>query len=147
MGHLWSLEAPGTSFVDLANVRNPEEAVRLTLEAMRNGADVVSQGALQVGQWYGRPDVLEKVAVPSAFGEWSYEVADTKLARETAAGTILQLGLYGELLETVQAVRAAVPIAAADAARERAGPVPGDGAGDRLRPVQAPLDVSSAALV
>lgn len=100
-----TLRAPGKTVVDLTDTRDPEEAVRRTLEAMRGGADVVSQGALRVGSWYGRPDVLEKVATSSAFGTWSYEVADTKLARETAAGTILQLGLYGELLEAVQGTR------------------------------------------
>ena len=36
---------------------------------------------------------------------WSYEVADTKLARETRAGTILQLGLYSELLGAAQGAR------------------------------------------
>ena len=39
---------------------------------------------------------------PSALGAWSYEIADTKLARETRAGTILQLGLYSELLGAAQ---------------------------------------------
>jgi hypothetical protein len=38
-----------------------------------------------------------RVDAPSALGGWSYQVADTKLARETRAGTILQLGLYSEL--------------------------------------------------
>jgi len=99
------LAASERSVVDFAAVRSPDEAVRRTLEAMRGGVDVVSQGAVRAGRWYGRPDVLEKVPVPSVFGDWSYEVADTKLARETAAGTILQLGLYGELLEAVQETR------------------------------------------
>jgi uncharacterized protein len=31
------------------------------------------------------------VETPSALGVWSYEVIDTKLARETKGGTILQL--------------------------------------------------------
>ena len=39
---------------------------------------------------------------PSALGEWSYEVIDTKLARETRGGTVLQLCLYSELLGVVQ---------------------------------------------
>jgi predicted RecB family nuclease len=34
----------------------------------------------------------------SNLGEWSYRVVDTKLAKETRAGTILQLSLYSELL-------------------------------------------------
>ena len=40
--------------------------------------------------------------MPSALGAWSYEVVDTKLAKETRGGTILQLGLYSELLGDVQ---------------------------------------------
>jgi uncharacterized protein len=43
------------------------------------------------------------VETPSAFGPRSYEVVDTKLAKETRGGTILQLALYSELLQAVQA--------------------------------------------
>jgi uncharacterized protein len=35
-------------------------------------------------------------------GAWSYEIVDTKLARETRAGTMLQLCVYSELLAGVQ---------------------------------------------
>jgi uncharacterized protein len=35
-------------------------------------------------------------------GGWSYEVLDTKLARETKSGTILQLCLYSDLLAKAQ---------------------------------------------
>jgi uncharacterized protein len=35
-------------------------------------------------------------------GLWSYEAVDTKLARETRGGTILQLSLYSELIRTAQ---------------------------------------------
>src|SRR5581483_5523606 len=44
-------------------------------------------------------------ARPSGLGGWSYEIADTKLARETRAGTILQLGLYSEMLARAQEAR------------------------------------------
>ena len=40
--------------------------------------------------------------MPSTFGAWFYEVVDTKLAKETHGGTILQLVLYSELLREVQ---------------------------------------------
>ena len=43
-------------------------------------------------------DVLRRVDVPSGLGAWSYEPVDTKLARETRAGTILQLCTYCEML-------------------------------------------------
>lgn len=35
-------------------------------------------------------------------GAWSYEVIDTKLARETKGNTVLQLSLYSDLLATMQ---------------------------------------------
>src|SRR5207249_2249824 len=57
---------------------------------------------LKDGHWFGRADVLLKVNEPSQLGNWSYEVVDTKLARETRGGTILQLCLYSELLALIQ---------------------------------------------
>src|SRR5207253_4440811 len=59
-------------------------------------------GAIGNARWYGRPDVLLRVDSASALGPWSYEIADTKLATETRAGTILQLGLYCDLLTDTQ---------------------------------------------
>ena len=75
-----------------------------TLEAMKSGADVISQAELQVDNWFGRADVLLRVDKPSKLGSWSYEVVDTKLARETRSGTILQLCLYSELVQSMQGV-------------------------------------------
>ena len=61
------------------------------------------QAALEHGRWFGRPDVLIRIDRPSRnLGAWSYEAADAKLARETRGGTILQLGLYCEMLEALQ---------------------------------------------
>ena len=45
---------------------------------------------------------LRRVETPSVFGPWSYEVYDTKLARETRGTSILQLSLYSDLLAGVQ---------------------------------------------
>ncbi len=78
------------------------EAVAQTLDAMRAGADVIVQAALRLDQFGGRADVLLRVDRPSDLGAWSYEVVDTKLARETKAGTILQLCLYSEMVAAVQ---------------------------------------------
>ena len=72
---------------------------------MRSGAAVIVQAALSDGRWYGRPDVMRRVEKPSGLGGWSYDVTDTKLARETRAGTILQLGLYSEMLGAAQGAR------------------------------------------
>src|SRR5262249_24749141 len=63
------------------------------------------QGGLADGPWFGKPDVMRRVSTPSVLGDWSYEIADTKLARETRAGTILQLALYFEMLAVAQGAR------------------------------------------
>jgi len=73
-----------------------------TLAAMREGAQVIVQAALLHDGWAGRADLLLRVPTPSALGDWSYEVVDTKLARETKGGTILQLSLYSDLLAAAQ---------------------------------------------
>ena len=69
---------------------------------MRTGVDVIVQPALRSGRWFARPDILRRVDQPSAQGAWSYEVVDTKLAKETRGSTILQLSLYSDLLSQVQ---------------------------------------------
>jgi predicted RecB family nuclease len=73
-----------------------------TIAAMRGGADVIYQAALRSGPWYGRADFLMRVDPPSRLGAWSYEVVDAKLARETRAGTILQLCLYSQMVADIQ---------------------------------------------
>jgi uncharacterized protein len=76
-----------------------------TLQAMHEAADVIYQATLWDNNWYGRADFLRKVNMPSDLGDWSYEVTDTKLARDTRAGTILQLYVYSYLLEKMQGCR------------------------------------------
>jgi len=98
-----ALRAKGLTVIDLAEYSG-SDAVERSLNAMRAGTNFILQPALRDGRWFGRPDVLSRVETPSAFGAWSYEVLDTKLAKETRGGTILQLALYSELLAVVQGV-------------------------------------------
>ncbi|MGE5761971.1 MAG: TM0106 family RecB-like putative nuclease, partial [Gemmatimonadota bacterium] len=79
-----------------------ERHAKATLEAMRAGADVVYQGCLFNGSWLGFPDFLRRVERQSELGAWSYEVVDTKLAREAKGGALLQVLLYADLLGAVQ---------------------------------------------
>src|SRR5947207_12614116 len=60
------------------------------------------RSALQAGHWSGRTDILRRVEKPSDLGSWSYEVVDTKLARETKGSTVLQICLYSELVAVAQ---------------------------------------------
>jgi len=95
----------GVHFVDGTGIE--QDAVDATLAAMSAGVDAIVQAAFVFHGWVGRIDVLRRVDRPSALGAWSYEVIDTKLARETRAGTVLQLCLYAALLETAQGLRPA----------------------------------------
>jgi len=81
-----------------------DKTVDATLTAMREGKDIIVQAVLRHGRWTGRPDILRRVSLPSSFGDWSYEVIDTKLARETKGGSVLQLCLYADLLSHIQGI-------------------------------------------
>ena len=99
--YLDSLRGHGLSVFDVSAdpTNNGFEA---TVAAMRAGHDVIVQPTLQNGRWFGRADVLRRVDRTSGLGSYSYEVVDTKLARETRGGTILQLCLYSEIVADVQ---------------------------------------------
>ncbi len=71
-------------------------------EAMRAGGPVIYQAPLFNGRWQGRADFLRRVATPSNLGAWSYEVLDTKLARDAKPEYVHQLSVYSELLALVQ---------------------------------------------
>jgi uncharacterized protein len=104
--HLAELDVPGAGrkleVVNLGGIKDDRRLLAETLALMERGVDVIAQGALGGGDWFGRPDVLRRVERARGKWQWSYEVADTKLARETKATTILQLSLYSDLLGQIQ---------------------------------------------
>jgi predicted RecB family nuclease len=79
-------------------------AAEETLAALRRGDDVIYQATFFDGRWRGHADFLLRVERPSKLGAWSYEVADTKLARKAKAGALLQLCSYTEQLTRIQGV-------------------------------------------
>lgn len=101
-GYLDHLEAEGIPVTLIDGVGIDTTAVASTLNAMERGEPVIVQGALQSGRWHGRADVLRRVEAPSRFGHWSYEVTDTKLARETKGNTVLQICHYSDMLSEMQ---------------------------------------------
>ncbi len=98
------LEGTGLAITRIEGVGLDAAAIGATLEAMRAGQEIIVQGALADGRWGGLPDILRRVETPSNLGAWSYEVIDTKLARQTKGGTVLQLSLYADLVGSVQGV-------------------------------------------
>lgn len=97
-GYLAHLRTRHDDVVDLGDRPSLED----TVAAMQRGADVIYQARLAEGEWAGYADFLVRVPQPSALGDWSYEAQDTKLARTTKGGTLLQLSVYSMLLERLQ---------------------------------------------
>ncbi|NBZ86450.1 TM0106 family RecB-like putative nuclease [Stagnihabitans tardus] len=99
--HLGRLKAQGAQVVEMprGELFHDAEATRAVLA---RGPEVVFQGALQSGNWGGWSDFLVRVPRPSALGDFSYEVTDTKLKRRPHPSHVLQLVLYSDLLAQVQ---------------------------------------------
>ncbi len=89
--------------VEIPRTDDPAAAELLTVDAMKRRADVVYQATFFDGRWRGHADFLVRNdARPSALGDWSYDVADTKLARHLKVGALLQMGVYAGRLEQLQ---------------------------------------------
>ena len=101
--HLQEIKNQGKTVSEIST--DDPHAEKYTIDAMKAGIDVIYQARLkEEGKWSGWADFLKKVSKPSSLGDWSYEVWDTKLANETKAGTILQLGLYSERVAQIQGI-------------------------------------------
>ncbi|WFU23650.1 TM0106 family RecB-like putative nuclease [Bradyrhizobium sp. CB1717] len=101
-GYIDHLEASGLRTTMIDGVGIDRSAVAATTDAMVRGDPVIVQAALHGGIWSGRADVLLRIERSSGLGAWSYEVIDTKLARETKGNTVLQISLYSDLLREMQ---------------------------------------------
>jgi uncharacterized protein len=94
--------------LDVANIPSDvswTEGAAQTVDALRRGASVIYQATFHNGPWHGRSDFLIRVPKPSALGAWSYEPLETKLARSTKAGALVQLCFYADLLSQIQGVQ------------------------------------------
>jgi predicted RecB family nuclease len=79
-----------------------ETGAAATREAMQAGADLIYQAPLFDGRRQGRVDFLRRIPGESAFGDFAYEILDTKLARQVKPHFVHQLCFYTELLAAVQ---------------------------------------------
>ena len=84
LDYLGYLKSTGLNILDDQDDLDEEDRLQRTIDAMKSGVPVIAQADLRDDRWRGRAaDVLLKVDAPSKLGNWSYEVVDTKLARET----------------------------------------------------------------
>jgi uncharacterized protein len=111
--YLEQLRAEGKSVIEVG--ANPDELHssglerlrelnELTVVALRQGPEVIYQGEFFDGRWQGYADFLLRVEQPSSLGAYSYEVADTKLARRVKASALLQTCSYSAQLQPIQAL-------------------------------------------
>ena len=86
---------------DLTN----EEKVPKTIQAMKEGWEVIHGGYLKRGKWRVEFDFLIiNKDLKSKFGDYSYEVIDTKNSNKPKPDHIIQLGMYTYMLEETQGV-------------------------------------------
>ncbi len=102
--YLQTLRADGLVVEDIARLGlKGTAAEQATVEAMRRGVDVVYQATFFDGAWVGLADFLLKVpGRTSSLGDFSYDIADTKLARRLKVPALLQMATYAARLETLQ---------------------------------------------
>ena len=101
--YLAYLKSQNNQVIDIGlDAGSLNDKVKATHEAMKAGVDVIYQAAFQDGIWMGHADFLLRVPHPSNLGEFSYEVADTKLARSSKAKFVVQLGFYSQMVAKVQ---------------------------------------------
>ena len=106
--YLEELRAQGRAIAEIRppDTVSPARQIRsehaATLQAMRQGAEVIYQAVLLDERRLGYADFLQRVETPSDLGPWSYEVVDTKLARQPSAPAVLQICMYSDLLGAMQ---------------------------------------------
>src|SRR5438132_10411720 len=104
--YLDRLRADGRQIVEIA-LGEPwdfEAAALRTAEAMRGGAEVISQATFVDGRWRGRADFLLKIERATRLGAWGYEPLDAKLARAEKPTYVLQLCFYSAGVAAIQGV-------------------------------------------
>ena len=104
--YLKELKKKYKKIIDLKNTKlSKEEKVPKTIQAMKEGWEVIHGGYLQRDKWRGEFDFLIiNKDLKSKFGDYSYEVIDTKNSNKPKPDHIIQLGMYTYMLEKTQGV-------------------------------------------
>jgi len=84
--------------------KTEKEQFRETVAAIKEGKEMINQAFLMDddGKFRGYADFLIKVNTESDLGPWSYEVYDTKIARNPKPLHVLQIASYSEMLGKIQ---------------------------------------------
>ena len=108
--YLQALRDQGLSVTEIEGFGSDRaSAEAATLLAMREGVDVIYQATLFDGEWVGHADFLLRTDRPSDLGGWSYDIADTKLARRLKVPALLQMAMYAARLADAAGRRPPAP--------------------------------------
>ncbi len=99
---LHQLRDQGHAVVEIHGAVPAEKRWELTVQAMRTGAPYIYQARLQHDGFAGFADFLVRQPGESNFGDYYYEVWDTKLARSVKPYFIVQLCSYSAMLGAIQ---------------------------------------------
>jgi len=104
--YLKELKKKYTKVIDLKNNKlTKEEKIPKTIQAMKEGWEIIHGGYLKRDNWIGEFDFLViNRNLKSNFGDYSYEVIDTKNSNRPKPDHIIQLGMYTYMLEGTQGV-------------------------------------------
>jgi predicted RecB family nuclease len=90
---------------NILEIKNNDLMLVQTKEAMVKGYDVIAQAYLELENFGGFADFLIKVPGKSNFGDYQYEVWDTKLSKNMKPYFAIQLCCYAEMLENLQGMK------------------------------------------
>ena len=88
--YLQKLKGEGKSICEIDPNLPINDRVAKTIEALKDGYDVIYQAVLKNDNWQGFADFLIKCDTQSNLGNYSYEVLDTKLGKKAEAKYIIQ---------------------------------------------------------
>ena len=86
----------------IANIGLSSDKKAATIQAMKEGADVVFQACLSQDQFTGFADFLVRVPGSSQLGDYHYEIWDTKLSKSLQPYYTIQLCCYQEMIAAIQ---------------------------------------------
>ena len=92
--YLKDLKKKYKKIIDIKNLNiSREEKIKKTIESMEKGYEIIHGGYLKKDKWVGEFDFLEiSKTHKSKFGNYSYQVIDTKNSNRPKPDHIIQLG-------------------------------------------------------
>lgn len=75
-----------------------------TIKAMEKGYELIYHAYLIDGELRGEADFLIKCSTPSKFGDYSYEVYDTKITRNLRPRHLTQITAYSDMVGKIQKI-------------------------------------------